>query len=63
MSNEKPSAELLPRPEYLGCNEGYVFRADPRLPPSTAQLYGEDGRLLATVHDVKSISLAPLPRR
>ena len=50
------------RPEYLGCNEGYVFYRDGRISPQTVQLYDESGKLLAIIPGVRTLYFAPLPR-
>ena len=49
-----------PRPECLGCNDGYVFYTDRRLAPQTVQLYNDAGQLLATIPNVRDIYMAPL---
>jgi hypothetical protein len=53
---------LREQTEYLGCNEGYVFRRERKLEHGTAKLYSEDGVLLAIVPNVHTIVLAELPR-
>jgi hypothetical protein len=60
----RPPADAVPasiRPEYLGCQEGYVTYRDHRLAPQTVQLYDDSGRLLATVPNVKYLHVAPYP--
>jgi hypothetical protein len=48
--------------EWLGCSEGFVFRRDSRLPTQTVQLFNDSGELLATVPNVKELTLGALPR-
>lgn len=59
---DTPKQETPQRPEFLGCNEGYVFYRDTRLSPHTVQLYSEDGKLLAIIPNVRNIYVSPLSR-
>ena len=56
--SEKPEVDL--GPEFLGCNEGYVFYRDPHLSPRFVKLFDEDGRLLAIIPNVHRLDFAPL---
>lgn len=56
------TAETKQEPEWMGCNEGYVFYRDESLARKWVKLFDESGRLLAMVPDVHHIHFAPIPR-